>query len=271
MRNRGILAAVVLALVLASAPLVAAPAIERGVDVFTTTANGKTFYDFAANPVPAGFFCKGSAAFTGRVPLRGLPIATEVPGQLRNGDTVIERLDDAVFDGSGVATTRIRFKALSLVSIEPIRTSCGAYHVYVTLAGQQPETTMRIRRASERGGSFRAPLAADVRLSFVPVKGRSTRKLELAGSVRFPGQPIPWSVRSGPGTRQIEPGLVDTNGDLVLDTHVSGSSGFAPGWSPDGVRAPKSCTLCEGERCHSDSGEQHCTGPVYACYPYHCP
>ena len=103
---------------------VADPSIKPGIDVFGTVAGGQTFYDFARDPVPAGFFCDSSAPFTSRVALKGLPIETGVPGQLRKTDTIIERLDEAVFDDQGFAETRTRFRALSMVSIAPIRRSC---------------------------------------------------------------------------------------------------------------------------------------------------
>ena len=273
------LAVVVALLSLSITPLALADdnlVIKRGVDVFTTTANGKTFYDFAKNPIPAGFFCEDSAAFTGRVTLRGLPIETQVPGQLRGADTVVERLDDAAFDRNGVAVTRVRFRALSLVSIAPIRTSCGAFHVYVRLAEKQRVTMMRIRRTHELGGSFEAPLDVSARLTFVPVKGRSSRKLELAGHVTFPAKSIPWSVEGGPGMKRIGSAMIDTNGDLTPDTRVCGTSNFAAGWSPELLKRiagayRENCMVCEPESCHDDSGEQHCTGPIYACNGQYCP
>jgi hypothetical protein len=254
--------------------------IKRGIDVFTTTANGKTFYDFAQNPIPAGFFCAGSKAYTGRVTLRGLPLETETAGQLHGADTIIERLDDAAFDRNGDAVTRIRFRALSLVSIEPIRTSCGAYHAYVNLAGDQRGTTMRIHRADERGGSFQAPLAVAVRMTFVPVKGRNPRKLTLTGSFTFPATPMPWSLPAGTRMKQVGSLVVDTNGDLKPDTRLCGTSNFAPGWSPKlltsgayGGGGGYGCALCEPESCHTDPStlKQHCAGPIYACNGMYCP
>src|SRR5262245_33596519 len=171
--NKGILlAALAVVLLVSVSPLAADVVIRRGIDSFTTTANGKTFFDFAETPIPAGFFCKGSAPFTGRVTFQGLPLATGAPGQLHGADTVIERLDDAVFDASGTAETRIRFRALSLASVAPVKTACGAYHVYASLAGDQRETVMRIQRTQEGGGTFVAPLAVDARLTFIPVKPR---------------------------------------------------------------------------------------------------
>ncbi len=276
MRNRGTLF-VVLAVVLlmSSTPLTADFMIKRGIDTFTTTDSGDTFYDFAQNPIPAGFFCEKSAAFTGRVAFKGLPLATAAPGQLRGADTVIERLDDAVFDARGTAETRIRFRALSLVSIAPIRTTCGAFHVYVTLAGKQRLTTMRIHRTDAGGGSFVVPLAVDTRMTFIPVKpakGKSPRKLELTQSFTFPAAPIPWSLQGGIGTKQVDSALVDTNGDLAPDTLLRGTPNFWPGWSPDGIKQQVGayCVQCEPPMCyHIDpsTGHQHCTGGVYACGP----
>jgi len=258
-------------------PLAADTVIHRGIDSFTTTVNGTTFYDFAQSPIPAGFFCKSSAAFTGRVAFKGLPLETGAPGQLHGADTVIERLDDAVFDASGTAVTRIQFRALSLVSISPVKTACGSFHVYVTLAGKQRETTMRIYRTSEGGGHFLAPLAVDARLSFIPVKpgrDKAARKLDLTGSFTFPATAIPWSTTGGAATKRVGTVLVDTNGDLIPDTLVFGSANFWPGWKP-GARVAKAggCEECEPPVCHvvSDDGEQHCTGGLTVCYPNLCP
>src|SRR5262245_56245400 len=192
-----LLVALAVVLLAGTLPLAAADtAIRRGVDTFTTTANGKTFFDFAETPIPAGFFCKSSAPFTGRVTFRGLPLETGAPGQLHGADTVIERLDDGVFDAGGTARTRIQFRALSLVSVNPVKTACGAFHVYASLAGEQRETTMRIYRTEENGGNFVAPLAVKARLTFIPVKPRQRgdRKLELTASFTFPAEPLPWSM-----------------------------------------------------------------------------
>ena len=278
MRNRHVFLAALAVLLLSSiAPLAADTVIHRGIDVFTTTANGKTFYDFAQHPIPAGFFCKSSAPFTGRMVFKGLPLETGAPGQLHGTDTVIERLDDATFDAGNTAVTRIQLRALSLVSIEPIKTACGSFHVYVTLAGKQRVTTMRIFRTQEGGGKFLAPLAVDARMTFIPVNrqgDKSARNLELVGNFTFPATPIPWSTTGRPGAKRIGSVLVDTDGDLVPDTLLFGSTNFSPGWSP-GARVAKagSCTECEPPVCHtvSDDGEQHCTGGLTACYPNDCP
>ena len=252
--------------------------IHRGVDTFTTTANGKTFYDFSQNPIPAGFFCKSSAAFAGKMTFKGVPLETGAPGQLHGADTVIERLDDATFDATNTAVTRIQFRALSLVSITPLKTACGDFHVYVTLAGKQRETTMRIYRTSEGGGKFLAPLAVDARLSFIPVKpgkSRGASKLELVGNFTFPATPIPWSTTGRADAKRIGAVLVDTNGDLVPDTLVFGGTNFNPGWTPESAKLVQTgpCVTCEPASCHTDpaTGKQHCTGPIQACNGAECP
>jgi hypothetical protein len=275
-RNRGILLAVFAAVLLVGlSPLAADPVIKHGIDTFTTTASGKTFYDFADNPIPAGFFCKGSEAFTERVTLRGLPIETEAPGQLHGADTIVERLDDAAFDAHGTAVTRIQIRALSLVSMAPIRTACGSYHAYVTLAGKQRATTMRINRTQENGGNFVAPLAVNARITFIPVKraqARGAQTRELTTSFTFPAAPIPWSTTGGASPKRVGSVMVDTKGDLRPDSLLSGTSNFWPGWAPGGAPHTKSCTMCEPQTCHDPgTGKLHCTGPTYACAPYNCP
>lgn len=247
------------------------PAIKPGIDAFVTVGAGSTYYDFAKTPLPAGFFCNSSKAFTDRVALKGLPVETAIPGQLRNTDTIIERLDQAVFDANGNAETRIRFRALSMVSINPINTSCGTFHVYVTLDGKQPVTKMRIRRNEANGGTFRAPLAANVRLAFVPVRGTSSRKLEIKGSVNFPGKPIPWTFPDGKVVKQMTSAVVDTNGDLRPDTRLPGTSNFTAGVPPQALRSitAEAYYTCGSCTCHEADGEQHCTVP-FGCPDIFC-
>jgi len=257
MKKSSVLAALIVSLLAGLSPLAADPVIKRGIDVFTTAADGRTFYDFAENPIPAGFFCRSSKPFTGRITFKGLPLATEVPGQLGATDTVVERLDDAVFD-KDTATTRIQFRALSLVSIAPVKTSCGAFHAYVSLAGKQRVTTMLIHRTQEGGGSFVAPLAGNVRLTFIPVKpaqGKEPRKLELKQRFTFPATTLPWSFPQAEKRQDFV--VVDTNGDLIPDTRLPGPSNFSPGRQPRGQNKYVPC--CWEYICHADEGHQHCT------------
>ncbi len=278
MRNRSILAALVCSSLLGLPPLAADSTIQRGIDIFTTVGDGRTSYDFAQNPIPAGFFCQRSKAFTGRVTFKGLPLTTGTPGQLWGTDTVVERLDDAVFDASGTATTRLQFRALSLVSTAPIKTACGAFHVYVSLAGEQRVTTMNIFRTQEGGGNFVAPLAVNTRVTFIPVKparNKAARKLELAADFTFPASPLPWSFPAGARAKGMGSVIVDTNGDLTPDTLLPGTSNFSPGSSPDHFMSklyygecPDPCSM--EPSCHIDpsTGKMHCTTPTW---PSYCP
>jgi hypothetical protein len=273
-RNRTILAVLVCSFLLGLSPLAADSTIQRGIDIFMTPSDGRTHYDFAQSPIPAGFFCKGSKPFTGRVAFKGLPLATGTPGQLRGADTVIERLDDAAFDASGTATTRIQFRALSLVSIAPIKTACGAFHVYVSLAGRQRVTTMDIYRTQEGGGEFAAPLAVNTRVTFIPLKparNKIARKLELAANFTFPASPLPWSFPEEAQAKSIGSVVIDTNGDLTPDTLLPSTSNFSPGSSPDRITPKFGTCPCPETICHTDpsTGKIHCTtaAPPPNCTP----
>jgi hypothetical protein len=274
-RNKTIFTVLVLSLLLGLSSLSAAPILQRGIDVFTTVGNGRTFYDFSDNPIPADFFCKGSKVFTGRVAFKGLPLTTEPPGQLGGVDTIIERLDDAVFDDRGIAVTRIQFRALSLVSVAPVKTACGAFHVYVSLGGKQRVTTMNIFRTQEGGGNFVAPLAVDARMTFIPVKpvrNRGARKLELTGSFTFPASPLPWSLAAGMA-KKTGAVVVDTNGDLTPDALLPGTSNFLPGQSPDRPTVTKAfCSCCPEVTCHIDpsTGKEHCTSTPMCAGTFNC-
>jgi len=263
-RKRSILAVLIVSLLAGLSPLAAETSIQRGIDVFATTANGTSYYDFAKNPIPAGFFCEGSKAFTSRVALKGLPLATGAPGQMGSTDTIIERLDDADFDANGVAVTRIQFRALSMVSIAPIKTVCGSYHAYVTLNGRQRVTTMTIKRTEAGGGTFVAPLAVNARLTFIPVKPlrtKSARTLALTGSFTFSDSPLPWSFPNNAKAKRIASVVVDTNGDLKPDTLLPGTSNFLAGLSPRQTKNFEGgCDPCPPYVCHTDPATQkeHC-------------
>jgi hypothetical protein len=207
--------------------------IHQGVDLWMTVA-GYAQTSFANEPIPADFFYAGSQPFTGKVVFKGAPLAAMPANSLGGIDTVVRRLDDAAFDHQGEATTRIQLLALSLVSVEPIETSCGKYDVAVSLAGEQPITTMRIFRTEALGGTYSAPLSLNVKAVFTPVhpvqgdrSGRRevTRRIELG-----PGSRSVWAYVKAP---QYPAGVrIDTNGDGRPDTVLPASSNFLAGVSP---------------------------------------
>ena len=230
--------------------------IGAGSDLWRTPGDGTTSISFELDPIPAGFFCAGSPAFTDRLAFGGSPLETDPPGVLGSTDTIVERLDDAVFDARGVAYTRIQVRALSFEGLAPLKTSCGAFAASVRLEGEQPITHMRIERLNEGGGRFLAPIAVDIKMVFTridgdsgdapgfdPEKGRSfyragkrpsfSAPLELSYSLRFAPSPDAfWSDRFGPtGLESPRSVAVDVDGDGRFDSFVAGTSNFAAGWA----------------------------------------
>jgi hypothetical protein len=224
-----VLAALVVVL-LAGVPAFGADVIHNGVDLWMTVA-GFAQTSFADQPIPAGFFCEGSQPFTGKIVFKGAPLASYPANSLGGIDTAVRRLDDAVFDAKGEATTRIQLLALSLVSVKPVETSCGSYDVAVSLAGEQPITTMRIFRTEALGGTYSAPLALNVKAAFTPVGGDKSGRREVTRRIELgPGSRSVWAYVKAP---QYPAGLkIDTNGDGQPDTVLPASSNFLAGVSP---------------------------------------
>jgi len=221
---------------LVALPIAAAPihTVQNGIDVWRTPGDGTTFVKFDTNPIPKGFFCANSQAFSGRIVLRGHPLATGTPGELGGADTIVQRLDDATFDSSGVAMTRIQLRALQLESVAPIKTSCGSYNVRVTLGGTQPITKMRIIRETDYSGRFEAPIGVQYKITFFPTRVGG-QKLELVRSFTLaPAPNATWGTV--PETKAFSRQgtlLVDTDGDQVPDTYVPRTAGnFQVGWTP---------------------------------------
>jgi hypothetical protein len=256
--------------------------IHKGADVWMTVA-GFAKTSFAQEPIPAGFFCEGSKPFTGTVEFKGAPLAAEPAGSLGSVDTVVRRLDDAIFDGKGEAKTRIQLMALSLVSTKPVETSCGAYDVAVTLAGEQPTTTMKIVRTEALGGTYSAPLALNVKVAFTPVSGKGARR-ELTRRVDLgPANNSVWTYVSAP--RYEGDVRIDTNGDGRPDAALPAASNFLAGVSPAVIKDPAAqirpaassgtvspIPICPAGQCAYQSC--HCTGwddnPTYDEPAGHC-
>ncbi len=204
-------------------------AISKGIDVWATPGNGHTFSNFALEPIPAGFFCEGSEPFTGKIVFRGVPVNTSPHGALGDADTVIERLDDAAFDQAGLAYTRVRFAALQLEAVEPVETDCGFFSVTVSLAGEQPITSMRITRLDKDGGMMETILAGEVHLTFTPIDRDDLEPRVLGQSFRFAPARGAWGLSQRVGFRQDEGIALDSDGDGEVDREVPGLSNFAAG------------------------------------------
>jgi hypothetical protein len=266
------------ALLLVALPTFAADrTVQAGTDLWETPGDGKTFIDFRAFPIPAGFFCFKSEPFAGKIIFSGVPIVTAEAGVLGKTDTIVQRLDEAVFNGRGVARTRVQVRALHFQSVKPIETACGAFNVEVRLNGQQPVTSMKIVRENKHGGRFFAPIAVNGKLVFSPVGRPTTEILELPRNVRFPAnQGIAWAnVGIEKTIQRAGYVLVDTDNDRVPDSYLPGTSAnFGAG-----IRAvPRQGTsklrfdteiIYDNPNCHLENSaeaaaEGHCPSPVVA-------
>lgn len=215
--------------------------IHKGVDIWMTVA-GFAKTSFEKEPIPAGFFCLDSKPFTGTVIFEGGPLAIEPAGSLGSIDTVVNRLDDAVFNDKGEATTRIQLMALSLVSTQPIETSCGKYDVTVSLSGEQPTTTMRIMRNDYFGGTYSAPLALNVKVAFTPVGGDPRVRSELTRRIDLgPADHSVWAYINVPRYKGTV--RVDTNGDGRPDRVLPAASNFLAGVAPAVLKGDYKPTL----------------------------
>ena len=192
-------------------------AVQGGIDVWWTAGDGTTFVDFARQPIPRGFFCPKSQAFTGKVVLQGRPLATGNPGELGGAYTILQRLDNATFNKDGVAETRLQMRALQLESVAPLKTVCGDYNVQVVLDGVQPITKMRIVRETENGGHFIAPLRLKFRMTFTPASGISAQRLQLSQTFRLlPAPNATWgAIRPQRPTSQVATVLVEDRKSVV--------------------------------------------------------
>lgn len=246
------------ALVLLAAPVLAAgldPVIEHGSDIWQTPADGSSAINFRAEPLPAGFFCAGAEPFDELVPLHGVPLKTSPAGAFGATDTIVQRLDNAVFDEDGVAKTRLQVTAIHLRSIQPLQTSCGAFQLDMTLdEGEQPIGEMKIVRQGLGFGYYDADVALNFKLTFTPV-GHPGETLDLSRSVAFPTQRNFWADRPGEnGVGFTGFVSVDTDADGTSDTFIPGTSrNFAPGWfgnlNRDGIlrRADSSVAESSGQ------------------------
>lgn len=256
------LAAAALAL---AVPAAADDVIYGGVDAWKTVAI--THSTFADDPIPADFFCPGSAPFTGRVALRGVPIATEPEGALDGRDTLVGRLDDARFDAEGVARTRVALIALNLVSVEPVDTGCGLYEMRVVLDKEQPTTEMTIVRTNDLGGTFESPLALNTKVTFTPLAGGESRVLSRSVDLG-PGSQSVWIESPRPAVAQKV--TVDTDGDGVPDRELALRSNFKAGVAPVNLEWDTAPALCQDVSCHCTRGSTNPYEPNDLCPHLHC-
>jgi hypothetical protein len=156
--------------------------IPAGDDRFETTDNGESYHNFAAKPIPAGFFntdgLSTSAAYSGTVPVKGVPL----PGQ-GDVDTIIRRNQAVTTPG----TTTLQMIGLSLVSINPITVSYSdrpseLWSVRVGLSSLQASTgTMTIHD----GGTFDSSLGVFPKFTFTRLSDGAVKTLDTGSGSGF--------------------------------------------------------------------------------------
>lgn len=208
------------------------PIIYNGSDLWITPGDGTTFADFRHIPVPADFFCSGSVPFAGKIIFEGVPLKTEPADVLGPTDTIVHRLDNAVFDENGFASTRIQMAAMEFRGIEPFRNECGTFEVGVVLEGEQPITEMRIYQDGLGHGHFEADISVNIRMTFTPVD-HAGPQLSLYRNLAFAPSINVWSNRPGDGIVHRQGFFhVDTDSDRIADTFIPGSSrNFVAGYA----------------------------------------
>lgn len=224
-----------LALLLAALPALADNTITHGSDLFQTAGDGSTY---AQVDVPAGFFCTGSAAYSGIIIIVGMPVATNPANVLGNTDTVVERLSDTTFNSSNVATVNAIVRVANFKSTAPITvTGCpgSAYwDVKSSAAPAQSPFPMTLYRSNSTatGGTFDSDVTINPRLTFTQQGTGVTRTLDQA-TVHFTTSGASWTHQPGSGGLTYTSGSVqvDTDGNGVPDTNVPATSNFAAGWT----------------------------------------
>lgn len=178
-----------------------AQVVPAGPDYWVTPPNGETRYTFPEKDVESLCGAVPSAAWDHQVTLRGVPAAGS------DWDTMVWRLNDAVFDPSGNASTKIQVRALNLASAATQATPCGDLDWRVRLAGQQAVTLMKLRRTSQRGGFFSADIAVNVEFQAFN-SGAYIGSLFYNIVLPDPQNGTPWSF--GP-TGQFRAGMTETD------------------------------------------------------------
>jgi hypothetical protein len=151
--------------------------IPAGNDEFETTANGETYHNFQASPVPAGFFGTGSQQFAGLVPLVGVPLNPQVS----DTDTIIHRNSDVISPGS----TTITMTAFNLAGINPITVTYNDSHteswtVKVNLS--DTKASGGSMSFNSDGSAFDSSLSVYPKFTFTRVSDGLTKVLDTGGS-----------------------------------------------------------------------------------------
>lgn len=183
--------------------------IPAGYDAFETDEKNTAVRFADEFAIPAGFFDKDSAKFSGTVTLSGAPTGS-FRGQTTSADTVVQRKSAAKFYKE-TATVAIEVAALSLKSVQPIKVSAGGgvqmWDLKVDLSPSRPsEGTMTLNRRDAKEGTYNAQLVVFPAMTFTRQSDGAQRKLDV-GAMNLPQRSIdkitlrtegaPWTVVNG--------------------------------------------------------------------------
>lgn len=245
--------------------------IPAGTDFWRTATGSIT--DFSVNPLPADFFCPGSAPFAGLVQWVGEPLATNPPGAAGNADTVIARLTAADLS-NGMAMVPVKVKALSMRSQNPIFITCSngevtRWIVRACLCGcdcngdaGQVETKLTLKLDDPNCGCGHADgdLRLRVCLRFINVDTGEVRG-PVTQDVHLQVVNMPFCMNGPPGVVVPQQPLeVDTDCDGTVDCFMPGSMRFFPG-----VVCNQPGCIPPEPSCHSSFGtadHDHCVEPT---------
>lgn len=171
-------AALVVGLFVTTNSQAASTFIPAGDDKFETTGNGETYHNFGAAPIPANFFGSTSEAYTGVVPLVGVPLPGE--GDI---DTIIKRTNDVTTPGTtGLLMSKLSLKSINSITVtysDPLKAD-EQWEMTVTLSTLRASTgSMTIHS----GGTFDSTLNVFPKFTFT--RGTTT-KIWDTGSTTSP-------------------------------------------------------------------------------------
>ena len=174
-----------LAAVLCALPILAQD-LPAGDDVWDSVGGGST--EVTLSPTQWNNLCGASVGANTSALLKGF----NIPGQ-GTGDTVVRRLEDAVFSGVGSSdTVKIQLQDLSLVNDGS--NPCGAlgYSLRVTDNGTQATGTMTITKTSSAGGTFTAKVPVGALIEALDSSGTPRGSVFVSG-VLGDDSAAPWS------------------------------------------------------------------------------
>jgi len=265
----------VLGALLALPALAGPPTIKKGIDLFSTASG--TAADFSASPLPAGYFCSGSSAFSGSIPLTGVPLATLPAGVASTTDTIVERLADGIFGSSGTTTIPVVVRALKMRSASTLSIFCPGvgntdWQVDVCLCGTQKETAIEVKidPTCDKCGEFSGTLSVEACLRFTRVATGTTLG-PVSQVLSLDIDAMPWCYDPSVGETVIDnPFSADANCSGDPNLTLPGTSNFHPGRScktlgMDCLTLNASQTTCHSPGSHTPPyppGHVHCINPV---------